>query len=91
MGFGSWIRDLGSGKNLLRIPDPAVKNAPDPGYSTLRFCKIKGMKNERSASASNWKSNQDLHQNLADLKSKTKVNSVQSSGEQYRYLTVCRL
>jgi len=28
-GFG--IRDLGSGKNLFRIPDPGVKKAPDPG------------------------------------------------------------
>jgi hypothetical protein len=28
-GFG--IRDPGSGKNLLRIPDPGVKKAPDPG------------------------------------------------------------
>jgi hypothetical protein len=28
---GSEIRDPGSGKNLFRIPDPEVKNAPDPG------------------------------------------------------------
>jgi hypothetical protein len=28
-GFG--IRDPGSGKNLIRIPDPGVKKAPDPG------------------------------------------------------------
>jgi hypothetical protein len=26
-----WIWDPGSGKNLFRIPDPWVKNAPDPG------------------------------------------------------------
>jgi hypothetical protein len=31
MGFGSGIRDPGSGKNLFRIPDPGVKKAPDPG------------------------------------------------------------
>jgi hypothetical protein len=30
MGFGSGIRDPGSGKNLFRIPDPGVKKAPDP-------------------------------------------------------------
>jgi hypothetical protein len=35
-GFGirdpiSGIRDTGSGKNLLRIPDPGVKKAPDTG------------------------------------------------------------
>jgi hypothetical protein len=29
--FGFVIRDLGSGKNLFRIPDPGVKEAPDPG------------------------------------------------------------
>jgi hypothetical protein len=26
-----WVWDPGSGKNLLRIPDPGVKKAPDPG------------------------------------------------------------
>ncbi len=26
---------LGSGKNLVRIPDPGVKKAPDPGSGTL--------------------------------------------------------
>jgi hypothetical protein len=31
MGLGSVIRDPGSGKKLFRIPDPGVKNAPDPG------------------------------------------------------------
>ncbi len=31
----SEIRDLGSGKNLFRIPDPGVKKAPDPGSATL--------------------------------------------------------
>ncbi len=31
MGLGFGIRDSGSGKNLFRIPDPGVKNAPDPG------------------------------------------------------------
>jgi hypothetical protein len=31
MGLGSGIRDLGSGKNLFRIPDPGVKKALDPG------------------------------------------------------------
>jgi hypothetical protein len=32
-----WVWDPGSGKNLLRIPDPGVKQAPDPGsgYATL--------------------------------------------------------
>ncbi len=35
MGLGSGIRDLGSGKNLFRIPDPGVKKAPDPGSGTL--------------------------------------------------------
>jgi hypothetical protein len=25
-----WLWDPGSGKNLLRIPDPGVKKAPDP-------------------------------------------------------------
>jgi hypothetical protein len=28
---GSKIRDLGSGKNIFRIPDPGVKKVPDPG------------------------------------------------------------
>ena len=31
MGLGSGIRDPGSGKNLVRIPDPGVKKAPVPG------------------------------------------------------------
>jgi hypothetical protein len=31
MDLDSGIRDPGSGKNLFRIPDPGVKNAPDPG------------------------------------------------------------
>jgi hypothetical protein len=31
MDLGSGIRDPGSGKNLFRIPDPGVKQAPDPG------------------------------------------------------------
>jgi hypothetical protein len=35
MGLGSGIRDPGSGKILFRIPDPGVKNAPDPGSATL--------------------------------------------------------
>jgi hypothetical protein len=26
-----WVWDLGSGKNLFRIPDPGLKKAPDPG------------------------------------------------------------
>ncbi len=30
-----WVLDQGSGKNLFRIPDPGVKNAPDPGSATL--------------------------------------------------------
>jgi hypothetical protein len=30
-----WVWDPGSGKNLFRIPDPAVKKAPDPGSGTL--------------------------------------------------------
>jgi hypothetical protein len=34
MGLGSGIWDLGSGKNLFRIPDPEVKKAPDPGSRT---------------------------------------------------------
>ena len=29
------VWDLGSGKNLFRIPDPGVKKAPDPGSATL--------------------------------------------------------
>jgi hypothetical protein len=37
MGLGSVIRDLGSGKNLFRIPDPGVKKAPDLGSATLIF------------------------------------------------------
>jgi hypothetical protein len=35
MGLGSGIRDPGSGKILFRIPDPGIKNAPDPGSATL--------------------------------------------------------
>jgi hypothetical protein len=37
---GSEILDPGSGKNLLRIPDPGVKKAPDPGSgsATLKQC-----------------------------------------------------
>jgi hypothetical protein len=35
MGLGTGIQDLGSGKNLFRIPDPGVKKAPDPGSATL--------------------------------------------------------
>ncbi len=30
-----WAWDLGSGKNLFRIPDRGVKKAPDPGSATL--------------------------------------------------------
>jgi hypothetical protein len=26
-----WVWDPGSGKNLFQIPDPGVKEAPDPG------------------------------------------------------------
>ncbi len=32
---GSETRDPGLGKNLLRIPDPGAKKAPDPGSGTL--------------------------------------------------------
>jgi hypothetical protein len=32
---GSVIRYPGSGKTPFRIPDPGVKNAPDPGSATL--------------------------------------------------------
>jgi hypothetical protein len=32
MGLRSGIRDPGSGKNLFRIPDQGVKNAPDPQH-----------------------------------------------------------
>jgi hypothetical protein len=35
MGLGSGILDPGSGKNLLRIPDPGAKKAPDSGSATL--------------------------------------------------------
>jgi hypothetical protein len=40
MGLGSGIRDLGSGKNLFRIPDPGIKKAPDTGSgsATLFSC-----------------------------------------------------
>ncbi len=31
LGSGIWDPRSGSGKNLLRIPDPGVKKAPDPG------------------------------------------------------------
>jgi hypothetical protein len=31
MGLGSGIQDPGSGKNLFWIPDPRVKQAPNPG------------------------------------------------------------
>ncbi len=44
MGLGSGIRDLGSRKNLFRIPDPGpgVKKALDPGFgsATLHSCLI---------------------------------------------------
>jgi hypothetical protein len=32
-----WVWDLGSGKNIFRIPEPGVKKAPDlgSGYETL--------------------------------------------------------
>jgi hypothetical protein len=30
-----WVWDPGSVKNLFRIPDPEVKNAPDPGSQIL--------------------------------------------------------
>jgi hypothetical protein len=39
MGFGSGIRDPGSGKNLFRIPDPEVKKAPDPGSGSATLAK----------------------------------------------------
>jgi hypothetical protein len=34
------IRDMGSGKNLFRNPDPGIKKAPDPGFgsATLLGC-----------------------------------------------------
>jgi hypothetical protein len=41
---GSAIRDLGSGNNLFRIPDPGVKNAPDPG-SRIRNTAFKEPRN----------------------------------------------
>jgi hypothetical protein len=34
MGLGSGIQDAGSGKNLIRILDPGVKKAPDPGMES---------------------------------------------------------
>jgi hypothetical protein len=42
MGLRSGIRDPGSGKNLFRIPDPGVKEAPDPGSgsATLVFIQV---------------------------------------------------
>ncbi len=40
MGLGSGIRDPGSGKNLLRIPDPGVKKAPDPGSGSATLIQI---------------------------------------------------
>jgi hypothetical protein len=42
MGFGSGIRDPGSGKNLFRIPDPGIKKAPDPGnrIRNADFCNV---------------------------------------------------
>ena len=36
--IGVW--DLGSGKNLFRIPDPGVKKAPDPGSGSTTLPKI---------------------------------------------------
>jgi hypothetical protein len=41
MGLGSGIRDPGSGKNLFRIPDPGVKEAPDPGSGSATLNLIK--------------------------------------------------
>jgi hypothetical protein len=44
MGFGSGIRDPGSGKNLFRIPDlgPGVNKAPDLG-SRIRIRNTAGL------------------------------------------------
>ncbi len=37
------VWDMGSGKNLFRIPDPGVKKAPDPGSATLLLYFVKKM------------------------------------------------
>jgi hypothetical protein len=36
-----WIQDPCSGQNLSPIPDSEVKRAPDPGYDTNFFKKIR--------------------------------------------------
>jgi hypothetical protein len=38
---GSEIRDLGCGKNLIWIPDPEVKKAPDPGSGSATLLLIR--------------------------------------------------
>jgi hypothetical protein len=38
-----WVWDPGSGKNLFRIPDPGVKNAPDPGSGSATLLTYRPM------------------------------------------------
>jgi hypothetical protein len=38
-----WLRDLGSGKKLFRIPDTGVKKAPDPGSESATVKRGKGL------------------------------------------------
>ncbi len=40
-GIRDPIPDLGSGKNLFRIPDPRVKKAPDPGSGSATLLLMK--------------------------------------------------
>jgi hypothetical protein len=46
MGLGFGIRDPGSGKNLFRIPDPGVKNAPDPQHWSYLYLLDPGLEEE---------------------------------------------
>jgi hypothetical protein len=63
MVLGSGIRDPGSGKSLLRIPDPGVKKAPDPDPQHLKAGSGSG---RQAGSASTKNQDPDPHQIEAD-------------------------
>jgi hypothetical protein len=59
---GSGIRDPGSGINPFRIPDPGVKEAPDPGSGSATL-----QKNARwTAKAANMTIQEELSANQND-------------------------
>jgi hypothetical protein len=54
MGLGSGIRDQGSGKNLLRIPDPGSRGQKGTGSRTLARIRNTGINEENEGRQANY-------------------------------------